>query len=88
MISLVQLGLWTYTPELYPTTVRSFGSGTASAWARAASILAPNAVGFLLARSSMSAVFLMFAIMGLIGVIGVLLCRVETRGRLLEEVSP
>jgi MFS transporter, putative metabolite:H+ symporter len=88
MISLVQLGLWTYTPELYPTTARSFGSGTASAWARAASIIAPNAVGFLLARSSMSAVFLMFAIMGLIGVIGVLLCRVETRGRLLEEVSP
>jgi putative MFS transporter len=88
MISLVQLGLWTYTPELYPTSVRSFGSGTASAWARAASIAAPNAVGFLLARSSMSAVFLMFAIMGLIGVVAVLLCRVETRGRLLEEVSP
>ena len=41
-----------------------------------------------MARSSMSTVFLVFAIMALIGAAAVLLCQVETRGRLLEEVSP
>jgi MFS transporter, putative metabolite:H+ symporter len=88
MISLVQLGLWTYTPELYPTSVRSFGSGTASAWARAASIIAPNVVGVMMVHSTMSSVFLMFAFTGLFGAAAVLFCRVETRGRLLEEISP
>ncbi len=88
IISLVQLGLWTYTPELYPTSVRSFGSGTASAWARAASIIAPNVVGAMMVHSTLQSVFLMFACIGLVGAAAVLFCRVETRGRLLEEISP
>jgi putative MFS transporter len=88
LISMVQLGIWTYTPELYPTRIRSFGTGTASAWARAASIVAPNLVGFMLTRTDISAIFLMFACAGFIGALAVVLCRVETKGRMLEEVSP
>jgi putative MFS transporter len=88
MISMVQLGIWTYTPELYPTSIRSFGTGTASAWARAASIVAPNMVAFIITRTDISAIFLMFALAGAIGALAVLLCPVETKGKLLEEISP
>jgi putative MFS transporter len=88
MISMVQLGIWTYTPELYPTSIRSFGTGTASAWARAASIVAPNMVAFIITRTDISAIFLMFALAGVIGALAVLLCPVETKGKLLEEISP
>jgi len=85
---MVQLGIWTYTPELYPTSIRSFGTGTASAWARAASIVAPNMVAFIITRTDISAIFLMFALAGVIGALAVLLCPVETKGKLLEEISP
>jgi putative MFS transporter len=88
MISMVQLGIWTYTPELYPTSIRSFGTGTASAWARAASIVAPNMVAFIITRTDISAIFLMFALAGVIGALAVLLCPIETKGKLLEEISP
>jgi MFS transporter, putative metabolite:H+ symporter len=88
MISMVQLGIWTYTPELYPTSIRSFGTGTASAWARAASIVAPNMVAFIITPTDISAIFLMFALAGVIGALAVLLCPVETKGKLLEEISP
>jgi putative MFS transporter len=88
LISMVQLGIWTYTPELYPTRIRSFGTGTASAWARAASIAAPNLVGLIMARTDFSAIFLMFACAGFLGALAVLLCPIETKGKTLEELSP
>ncbi len=88
MVSFANLGVWTYTPELYPTGVRSIGVGTASAFARVASIVGPNVVGLFMAYADLSAVFLMFAVVGLVGALTVGLLGVETRGRLLEDVSP
>jgi putative MFS transporter len=88
MISFVNLGVWTYTPELYPTGVRSIGVGTASAWGRIASIAAPNIVGLFMSYADLGAVFLMFAGVGLIGAAAVALLGIETRGQLLEAVSP
>jgi MFS transporter, putative metabolite:H+ symporter len=88
MISFVNLGVWTYTPELYPTGVRSIGVGTASAWARVASIAAPNIVGVFMTYADFGSVFLMFAVVGLVGAAAVMILGVETRGRLLETVSP
>lgn len=88
MISFVNLGVWTYTPELYPTGVRSIGVGTASAFARVASIVGPNIVGLFMAYADLSAVFLLFAAVGLAGTAAVAVLGVETRGQLLEEVSP
>jgi len=88
MISFVNLGVWTYTPELYPTGVRSIGVGTASAWARVASIAAPNIVGLFITYADLGTVFLMFACVGLVGAAAVAFLGIETRGQLLEAVSP
>ena len=88
MVSFVNLGVWTYTPELYPTGVRSIGVGPASAFARVASIVGPNIVGLFMAYADLSAVFLMFATVGLAGAVAVGLLGVETRGQLLEDISP
>jgi putative MFS transporter len=87
-VSMVQLGLWTYTPEIYPTRIRSLGTGAASAWARVASMVAPNVVGLLLVRTDISGMFLMFALVGFLGALTVWFFAVETKRRLLEELSP
>jgi len=77
-----------YTPEVYPTRLRALGSGIATAWLRAASVIAPSVVGYLLTHSNLSAVFLMFALVSLFGAVTVGTFAVETRERVLEEVSP
>lgn len=77
-----------YTPEIYPTRLRALGSSVATAWLRAGSAIGPILVGFLLARFALSAVFLMFALVSLAGGAVALLFAVETRERVLEEVSP
>jgi putative MFS transporter len=77
-----------YTPEVYPTRLRALGCGIATAWLRAASVIAPIVVGYLLPRSGLNAVFLMFALVSLFGAAIVSTFAVETRERVLEEVSP
>ena len=88
-ISAAQLSVWIYTSEVYPTRMRSLGTGAGSASARLASILAPWLVGFLLSTTgNVGNVFLMFAAVGFIGAITVALLGVETSGKLLEKISP
>ena len=77
-----------YTPEVYPTRLRALGSGIATAWLRAASVIAHSAVGYLLTHADLNAVFLMFALVSLFGAVTVTTFAVETRERVLEEVSP
>jgi putative MFS transporter len=83
-----QVVLWGYTSESYPTRIRAFATGTASVWGRAATLIMPIAVGFLLANSGVNAIYLVFAFMGFIGLVIVILFALETRGRRLEELSP
>ncbi|MBV8535693.1 MAG: hypothetical protein JO128_08880 [Alphaproteobacteria bacterium] len=45
-------------------------------------------VGLVLQRAGISAVFLMFAIASLVGAAAVAFFGVETRGKILEELSP
>ena len=77
-----------YTPEVYPTRLRALGSGIATAWLRAASVIAPVVIGYLLTHSDLNAVFLMFALVSVFGAVTVSTFAVETRERVLEEVSP
>jgi putative MFS transporter len=86
-VSVLSIGVYVYTPELYPTRARAIAVGTASAWLRFASILGPAIVGFIVG-SGLGAVFLVFAAVGLIGAVITGLFAVETKGRILEEVSP
>jgi putative MFS transporter len=88
-ISAAQLALWTYTPEIYPTRMRSLGTGAGSSWARAASMIAPPLVGMLLsATHEARVIFLFLAAAGFFGALTVLLFGTETSGRVLEEISP
>ena len=88
-ISAAQLALWTYTPEIYPTRMRSLGTGAASSWGRAASMIAPPLVGWLLSVTHEARViFLFLAATGFLGALTVFLFATETSGKVLEEISP
>ncbi len=77
-------GIAPYTPELYPTHARSTGVGWASGAGRIGAMLAPIAVGFLVAAQSVYAVFVMFALSYWIAAAVVALIGVETKGQALE----
>jgi putative MFS transporter len=87
-ITTISLALYLYSAEIYPTRVRALGTGTGTAWLRFASIIGPFVVGMILPAGGLGGVFLMFAIAALIGGIVTLLFGMETRGRVLEELSP
>ena len=84
----ISLGLYLYTPELYPTRLRALGSSIGSAWLRVASAIGPTVMGAVVARSHLESAFLVFGLV-LLGACAVnSLFGIETRGRVLEEVSP
>jgi len=86
-VSTVNIGVYLYTPELYPTRVRALAVGTATAWLRLASMIGPMAVGMMIG-SGLPAVFVTFAaVAGLAAAITGAFA-VETKGRVLEEASP
>jgi putative MFS transporter len=86
-VSTINIGVYLYTPELYPTRVRALGVGTATAWLRFASMLGPTGVGYMIA-GGISSVFLWFGVVAAIAAIITAAFAVETKGRVLEEVSP
>jgi MFS transporter, putative metabolite:H+ symporter len=79
--------VYLYTTEIYPTRLRSLGTGAASAWLRVASAAGPAVVGFALAGYGVRGVFLLFGIISLTGA-AISIGTVETRERTLEEISP
>ncbi|MCC6777435.1 MAG: MFS transporter [Hyphomicrobiales bacterium] len=94
-ISTINIGVYLYTPELYPTRVRAFGVGTATAWLRLASIIGPNVVSAMIGARLTPAqipdlpkVFLAFAAVAGIAAAITAAFAVETKGRVLEEASP
>ena len=86
-VSSINIGVYLYTPELYPTRVRALGVGTATAWLRLASIIGPIVVGMMIG-SGLATVFVTFAAVAGIAAVITGLFAVETRGRVLEEASP
>ena len=79
----------TYTAELYPTRMRGWGVSMASSMNRLASIVAPSAVGMLLAaQMGIGSVFAMFGAVGLVAMIVLATMGIETKHRSLEELSP
>jgi putative MFS transporter len=92
LLSFFNLGAWgvlyTYTPELYPTSVRATGAGVAAAVGRVGGIIGPYLTAVLVASIAVGGTFALF--MGLLvitaGAVAVL--GEETRGRSLEEIAP
>ncbi|WP_019120020.1 MFS transporter [Brevibacillus massiliensis] len=79
-------GLYAYTPELYPTAIRSTGAGMAASIGRVGGIAAPLLVGVLVAaKFSIAWIFTMFFSVILIGVLAVAFLGPETRLRELVD---
>ena len=83
------IGVYLYTPELYPTRMRAWATATGSSMNRVASFTAPSIVGFILAQyDSIGLVFAMMAAVSLWGAIVMWMWGEETKRRVLEELSP
>jgi putative MFS transporter len=87
-ISMLQLGLVLYASELYPTRMRALGSGIGSAWTRIGSMVGQPIVGLVLQSADVAAVFLLLGMVALVGAATMALFGVETRGAVLEKLSP
>lgn len=87
-VSLLALSLATYTAENYPNQLRAQGGGVASAWQRLASMGGPIMVGFILPVWGLTSVFTAFGIFAFVGFIVTVLFAIETRGLVLERLSP
>jgi putative MFS transporter len=82
------LGVYLYTPELFPTRMRAWATATGSSWNRIGAFIAPSVIGVLLGSGlGIGGVFAMFGVVAAAG--GVVLARwgLETRRRTLEELS-
>ena len=91
IMSFFNLGAWgviyTYTPELYPTAIRAFGSGWAAGIGRMGGMLAPAMVGVLLQRGmKMEAVFYMFTVVLIFVSLTIVLLGNETKQKNLENI--
>lgn len=83
------LGVYLYTPELYPTRMRAWATATASSMNRLGSFLAPMIVGGMLAAGiAMWLVFTLFAVVSVFAAAVVWFMGEETKRRSLEELSP
>lgn len=88
IIQTVTFSLYLYSAELYPTRLRAVGAGFGSAWLRIASSIGPLLVGWVVGSYSINYVFVVFGIVLAIGGVICLLFVPETKGRVLEELSP
>jgi putative MFS transporter len=84
-LSFFNLGAWggmyAYTPELYPTAVRSTGVGLAASFGRVGGVMGPYLVGILVAReTAITTIFMVFFIAIVIGALVVLFFAKETKG--------
>jgi putative MFS transporter len=87
-IATIALGLYLYSPEIYPTRMRALGSSVGSAWLRVASAIGPLVMGLIVAQYPLSTAFLLFGLVCLVGGVVTAVFGVETKGRVLEELSP
>ena len=73
----------------YPTRMRALGSSIGSAWLRVASAIGPFVTGFVVANfGSLDLLFAIFAVVALIAGIITFIFAIETKGKILEEISP
>jgi len=91
LLSFFNLGAWgvlyTVTPELYPTGIRTTGAGIAAAVGRIGGIIGPFLTPVLVPTLGQSGVFAMFMVVLLVTAVNVLLFAEETKGKSLEQIS-
>ena len=80
-------GVYSYTPEVFPTWIRASGTGMSSAFGRVGCILAPVIIGVSAASFGFAGVFGLTTAVLAVGVICTVLFGVCTAGRSLEELT-
>ncbi|WP_458780572.1 MFS transporter [Arthrobacter sp. D3-16] len=88
ILQTISFSLYLYSAELYPTRLRAIGTGFGSAWLRAGSAIGPVLVGWIVDNFGISYVFTVFAAVALLGGLITVFFAIETKGRVLEELSP
>jgi putative MFS transporter len=88
VLQTIAFSLYLYSAELYPTRLRAIGTGFGSAWLRAGSSIGPILVGWIVGDFGIRYVFAAFAAVALVGGLITLRFAIETKGRVLEELSP
>jgi len=88
IVQTVAFSLYLYSAELYPTRLRAIGTGFGSAWLRVGSSIGPLLVSAIVADFGIRWVFAAFAAVALAGGLVTLISAIETRGRVLEDLSP
>ena len=88
ILQTIAFSLYLYSAELYPTRLRAIGTGFGCAWLRAGSSLGPVLVGFIVAGVGIQYVFVLFAVIAVIGGLTTKFFGIETKGKVLEELSP
>jgi putative MFS transporter len=86
-INTVTALLTVYSSEIYPTHVRSHGSGLAAGASKAGGVLIIGLVAFGIAAPSIATTTLIGGIPMALAAIGILLFGLETRNRRLEEIT-
>ncbi|MCE0768482.1 MFS transporter [Pseudonocardia kujensis] len=81
------IGIYLYTPELYPTRVRALGVGTATAWLRVASMIGPILIGAFIGYG-LASVFAVFGGIAILVAVIVAVFALETKAKVLEDLSP
>ncbi|RPI85649.1 MAG: MFS transporter [Chloroflexi bacterium] len=89
-MSFFTLGAWgalyAYTPEVYPTTLRTTGMGAASGWTRIAGAIAPF-MGAVLLGSSLSIPLTIYAVSFIIGGMAAFILPLETSHAPLQDTQ-
>ena len=88
-VSVLSMGTFVYTPEIYSNRVRAMGMTVAGCWSRSAAIIGPLVIGALIGSSGgVAPAFMIFGVVALLAALLSARFVVETRGRTFEEISP
>jgi putative MFS transporter len=80
-------GIYVYTPELYPTSIRSTGMGVASSFARIGGLASPIIIGFTYAKIGFVGVFTITTVVLIFGALVVAILGMSTTGKSLEQIA-
>ncbi|MFD7919963.1 MFS transporter [Streptomyces sp. NPDC059740] len=80
-------GVYSYTPEVFPTFIRATGTGYASGFGRIGSITAPLIIGALATSLGFAGVFGLTTAVLAAGVVGTLVFALPTANRSLEALA-
>lgn len=87
-VSFSNVGVYVYTPELFPTRMRVWATAFGSSWNRVGAVIAPILIGLLLAAHlGIGSVFIMFGVAAAVGGLVIALWGIETKQRTLEELA-